>query len=194
VGPRGQVELALPVTIRDLTDGATTGGVGDVTMAYKHVLYANGETLTIASAALNLVVPSGDRHRGLGDGTVRVEPSLLAGRQWDGIVFQGQVRGVAPIDEQRADRAVRYRLAFSYPLSPLRRAWVPTVEVEVLQNVTAQRHHLFVTPQIYKGLTKRGHVAVAAGAQLPVAGDADPFDYRILGFFLWEYADGGLWW
>ena len=42
-------------------------------------------------------------------------------------------------------------------------------------------------------LVKRGHVAFSFGAQVPVAGTKS-FDYRLLGFFLWEYADGGLWW
>ena len=71
---------------------------------------------------------------------------------------------------------------------------MPTIEVEALQNVTAQQHQLFITPQVYKGLSKRGHLAIALGAQFPVAGDRGPFDYRVLGFFLWDYADGGLWW
>jgi hypothetical protein len=194
VGPRGQVEIALPFAAHDVTGGATTGGVGDMTLASKYVLYADLPSLTIASVSLDLVLPSGDRDRHLGDGTVSFEPSLLAGKEISNFVMQGQIRGVAPLDENRADRGVRYRFAFSYPLSPLKRAWVPGLELEVVQNVTARQHHLFLTPEIYKGLTKRGHVAVAMGAQFPVAGDADPFDYRVLAFLLWEYADGGLWW
>jgi len=194
VGPRGQVELSVPVVAHDVTNGATTGGVGDVTVSYKHVLYADVPSLTIFSAALDLVVPTGDRDRGLGDGTVSVLPGLLAGKEIRNLVIQGEVRGEAPVDEHRADRAVRYRLAFSYPLSPLRRGVVPSVEVEALQDVTARQHNLFVTPQVYTGLSKRGHLALAVGAQIPVAGDADPFDYRVLAFLLWEYTDGGLWW
>ena len=194
VGPRGQVEIALPFVVHDVTDGATTGGVGDLALAYKHVLYADLPSRTIASASLDLVLPSGDRDRHLGDGTVSFEPSLLAGKEIHNVVIQGQILGLAPIDENRADRGVDYRLAFSYPLSPLKRAWVPTLEIEVLQDVTAQQHNLFLTPEIYKGITKRGHVAVALGAQVPVAGGPDPFDYRVLAFLLWEYTDGGLWW
>jgi hypothetical protein len=194
IGARGQAEVALPFVVHDVTDGATTGGVGDLTLAYKHVLYADLPSLTIASASLDLVLPSGDRDRHLGDGTVSFEPSLLAGKELYNFVIQGQILGIAPLDENRADRGVDYRLAFSYPLSRLKRAWVPTLELEVLQNVSAQQHNLFLTPQIYKGITKRGHVAVALGAQVPVAGGADPFDYRVLAFLLWEYTDGGLWW
>ena len=193
VGARGQVEIALPFAVHDVSDGATTGGVGDLALAYKHVLYADLPSLTIASAGLDLVVPTGDHSRHLGDGTVTFEPSLLAGKQIRNLVIQGQILGIAPLDENRADRGVSYRFAFSYPLSELKRAWVPTLEMEVLQNVTAQQANFFLTPEIYKGITKRGHVAVALGAQIPVAGP-DPFDYRILAFLLWDYADGGLWW
>jgi mono/diheme cytochrome c family protein len=194
VGARGQVEIALPFAIHDVTDGATTGGIGDLGLAYKHVLYADLPSLTIASASLDVVLPSGDYSRHLGDGTVSFEPSLLAGKEIRNFVIQGQILGVAPLDDNRADRAVDYRVALSYPLSALKRAWVPTLELEVLQDVTAKQHNLFLTPQVYKGITARGHVAVAVGAQIPVAGDADPFDYRVLAFLLWEYTDGGLWW
>ncbi len=194
VGPRGEVEIAVPFVVHDVTDGATTGGIGDLGLAYKQVLYADLPSLTIASVGLDLSVPTGDRDRHLGDGTVTFQPSLLAGKQIYNLVIQGQILGIAPLDKNRADRGVSYRFAFSYPLSDLKSAWVPTLETEVLQNVTAQEHNFFLTPEIYKGITKRGHVAVALGAQIPVAGGPDPFDYRVLAFLLWDYADGGLWW
>ncbi|HVM96819.1 MAG TPA: c-type cytochrome [Candidatus Acidoferrales bacterium] len=194
VGRRGQVEVSLPFAAHDITHGPTTAGLGDVTLAYTHVLYANRFSATIVAAALDLGLPTGDYHRNLGAGTVNFGPSLLLGQRLGPIVFQGQIRGDAPIDENRADRSVSYNLAFSYPFSSIKRDWVPTVEIEALQDVSTSQHHLFITPEIYKGLTRRGHVAVALGAQIPVAGDADPFDVRVLAFFLWEYSDGGLWW
>src|SRR5207247_2584594 len=76
VGPRGQIEVVLPLTAQDVTHGATTGGVGDVTLAYKHVLYADLPSMTVAAVGLDLLLPTGDRHRGLGDGTVSFAPSL----------------------------------------------------------------------------------------------------------------------
>ena len=194
VGVRGEVEIGVPFVVHDVTDGATTGGIGDLGLAYKQVLYADLPSLTIASVGLDLTVPTGDRDRHLGDGTVSFQPSLLAGKQIRNLVIQGQILGIAPLDKNRADRGVSYRFAFSYPLSELKSAWVPTLETEVLQNVTAQEHNFLLTPEIYKGITKRGHVAVALGAQIPVAGGPDPFDYRVLAFLLWDYADGGLWW
>ena len=52
---------------------------------------------------------------------------------------------------------------------------------------------LFITPQLYLGLVRRGHIAFSLGSQIPV-GHERPFDYRIVSFLLWEYADAGLWW
>ena len=49
-----------------------------------------------ALMTLDLVLPTGDRHRGLGDGTVSLQPSLLAGKEIAPLVIQGQLLGVAP--------------------------------------------------------------------------------------------------
>lgn len=79
IGPRGQIELSVPFQIEDPNEGPTVGGIGDLALGYKHVLYANLPARTIASGSLELALPSGDRDRGLGDGTVKFEPSLHAG-------------------------------------------------------------------------------------------------------------------
>lgn len=97
------------------------------------------------------------------------------------------------MDDDRADQALHYRLATSYPLGPLRRDWWPTLELEAQQNLSNGNDTFFLTPQIYKAIRKRGHVAVAVGVQVPVGGH-QPFEYRVVGFLLWEYLDGGLWW
>jgi hypothetical protein len=193
VGPRGQVEIALPLLARDAAGDEARAGPGDLALGYKHVLYASLARMTIVAGSLELVLPSGDRSRGLGDGTVAFEPSLHVGTGLRPLVLQGQVKGLAPVDEGRASRGVRGLVAASWPLGPLRRDWVPTLELEAARDVTRGRTDFFLTPQVYKAIRTRGHVALAAGAQVPVGG-RQPFDYRIVGFLLWEYADGGLWW
>lgn len=194
LGARGQVEVVVPALVRDEPGAEARAGVGDVAIGYKHVLLANLAARRILSASLELALPSGDAERGLGDGTVTFEPSLHAGQQLGPLVLQGQVKGVAPVDASDADRGIRWRVGASLPLEPTRRAWVPSVEWETFQNVTAGDATHLVTPQIYKAIRRRGHVAVAAGVQVPVGGGARPFDYRVMAFLLWEYADGGLWW
>ncbi len=194
VGARGQVELALPLSIIDAKDGATTAGVGDIALAYKHVTYASLQTHSIVALATDLVVPSGDHRRGLGNGTTTFEPALLSGHSYAGLVLQTQFRAVLPVDVDRAARHFLYRFALQYPLGTLKNTLVPALEFESAQKIEGSfRDYTLLAPTLYVPLTKRGHVAVGIGSQIPVSHHR-PFDYRVGAFFLWEYLDGGIWW
>jgi mono/diheme cytochrome c family protein len=194
VGPRGMVELALPFVYHDPKGGATTGGIGDLTLAYKQVLLASPQHGAIAAFSLDLGLPTGDRDRGLGNGTVELGPSFRAGKTLGPLVFQSEIKAVLPVEVNRAARRMLYRAVLQLPLSPLRRGWVPGVGVEADTKVEGEARDVYsLTPQVYKGLSRSGHIAVAVGAKIPVAG-AHAFDYQIGAFLLWEYMDGGLWW
>src|SRR5262245_26497026 len=69
VGARGQIELEIPLAIHDVHDGATTGGIGDLTVGYKHVLFVENSRHTIAAASFDIGLPTGDRDRHLGKDT-----------------------------------------------------------------------------------------------------------------------------
>lgn len=193
IGARGQWEVILPYQVKESGE-KTVAGPGDLALAYKHVFLAHNEWQAISAASLELALPSGDRNRGLGDGTVKFEPSLLSGIALGRLILQNQIQAVLPVDEDRAARQMRYRLAVSYPLSPLKRGLVPTIEMEFRHRVQGKSQEVFfLAPQLYTGIRLRGHVALAIGAQIPLTG-ADPFHYRLGAFLLWEYLDGGLWW
>ena len=143
---------------------------------------------------LEVVVPSGDHDRGLGDGTFTFEPSFLSGIALRQFVFQNQLQAVLPLNEDRAARQMRYRIAGSYLPSPFRPSLVPSLEVEFRHNLQGESNNvLLLTPQLYTSLRLRGHVALRVGAQIPIAG-TDPFHYRIGAALVWDYLDGGLWW
>ncbi len=193
LGARGQWEFSLPYTVKE-TREKTTAGPGDLSLEYKHILSTHTEKRALTAAALEVVVPSGDRDRGLGDGTFTFEPSFLSGIALRQFVFQNQIQAVLPLDEGRADRQMRYRIAGSYVTSLLRRALVPSLEVEFRHHLQGESNGvLLLTPQLYTGLRFRGHVALRIGAQIPIAG-TDPFHYRIGAALVWDYLDGGLWW
>jgi cytochrome c553 len=148
----------------------------------------------VAAFSLDLILPTGDRDRGLGDGTVGLGPSLRAGKTLGPFVLQTEIKAELPIDVNRAPRRLLYRAALQFPLSPLKRAWVPGLEFEADTKVEGQaRDSYYLAPTLLKGLTRRGHVSMAIGAKIPVAGHR-AFDYQIGAFLLWEYLDGGLWW
>ncbi len=194
VGARGMVETTVPFVYNDPHGSATTGGVGDFTLAYKHLLLANLQYGAVAAFSLDLVLPTGDRDRGLGDGTAGLGPSLRAGKTVGPFVLQSEIKAVLPVDVNRAPRRLLYRAALQFPLSPLKRAWVPGLEFEADTKVEGQaRDGYYLAPTLFKGLTRRGHVSMAIGAKIPLAGHR-AFDYQIGAFLLWEYMDGGLWW
>ena len=194
LGSRGMAEVTLPIVYNDPRGGAAAGGVGDLTLAYKHVLWASQQYGAIASFSLDLVLPTGNRDRGLGDGTVGLGPSLRAGKTLGPFVLQGEIKAVLPADVDLAPRRLLYRAALQLPLSSLKSGWVPALEFEADTKVIGQARDVYsLAPMLYKGLSKRGHVALAVGAKIPVAGAQTP-DYQIGAFLLWEYLDGGLWW
>lgn len=194
LGPRGMVEAALPFVYRDPQKEAPTGGIGDLTLAYKRLLLADPWYGAVAAFSLDVGLPTGDRDRRLGNGTVEFGPSLRAGKTIGPLVLQSEIKAVLPIDVNRAPRRLLYRAVLQFPFSPLRRDWVPGVGFEADTKVEGEARDTYsLTPQIYKGLSRSGHIAVAVGAKIPIAG-ARTFDYQVGAFLLWEYMEGGLWW
>ncbi len=49
-----------------------------------------------------------------------------------------------------------------------------------------------VLPQARIGLNKRGNIALNAGVELPVNDRDDRYDWRAYVYFIWDFADGGL--
>ena len=47
-----------------------------------------------------------------------------------------------------------------------------------------------ILPQVRVGLSKRGHVAINAGVELPV-NDTYRYDWRAYAYLIWDFADGG---
>ena len=195
IGARGQIELTVPLSLIDPIGGPTVGGFGDLGLAYKHVVFASLPLRTIFSLATDLIMPSGDHARGLGDGTTTFEPAVLSGHGLPGgFVLQTQFRAVLPIDVNRAPRHFLYRFALQYPLGPRKNALVPALEFESAQKIEGVfRDYTVLAPTLYIPLSQRGHLAIGLGGQIPVS-DRRSFDYRLGAFFLWEYLDGGIWW
>jgi len=194
VGARGQVEIALPAQLVDEKHGGpTAGGFGDLTLAYKHVAYAGLAPPAIASLAVDLVLPSGDAAKGTGEGTVAFEPALLAGARAGPLILQTDFRAALPIDASSAPRVFFYRFALQAPLGAMRRSLVPALELETAQRIDGDFHdYTALGPTFYVPLSKRGHVALALGGQVPVSAHR-PFDYRVSALVLWDYLDGPLW-
>ena len=67
----------------------------------------------------------------------------------------------------------------------------PALEAVVAQPFDGGATEVSVLPQLFFGLSKLGHVALVAGAEVPLT-DLD-YDVRIHTFLLWDIADGPFW-
>ena len=193
VGARGQIEVSLPASIVDPNGGPTTSGVGDLGLSYKHVLFADAAWRSIATARLAVSVPTGKTNGGIGSGTWVFAPQLLAGQELGPFILQGEIAAEVPTDIARADRQMFYGLALQYRLGPYTKSLVAGFELQQTQALDSDVHAATVLgPTLYVPLSRRGHVAFAVGAQLPVAG-VRPYDWLLGSFLLWDFADGPFW-
>jgi mono/diheme cytochrome c family protein len=187
VGRTGQWEVAVPLVTRT---GGT--GLGDIELAGKYALWYDTGSLSILSVGVEMVLPTGSTASNFGGGTMKLAPFVAAAKGAGNTFLQSSIKLERPLRAGHSSE-LQYDLAWTVPLTSEKRGIHPIIEIHGITDLSHSSTTFFVTPQVYVALPKRGHVAVSLGAQIPL-GPQKPFDYRILGFFLWEYADGGIWW
>jgi cytochrome c553 len=190
-GSRGHWEIAVPFAAEFGTPSAS--GLGDIELSAKYVLLDRLSALAILSGGLEAVLPTGESSLGIGSGSWKLAPYLAAGKGFDSFFVQSSLKGEFPLESDAGESELLFNLAFTLPLTKEKKGLFPMLELNTITALETGDTAMLLTPQLYIGLVKRGHVAFSLGGQIPVAGER-PFDYRILSFLLWEYADGGLWW
>ena len=76
--PRWRIGLEIPLVFTDLRDQRSMGGVGDLTIENKFLLYKFGQRPGQVAAGFEVRLPTGSERRGLG-GEAAIEPFLAAG-------------------------------------------------------------------------------------------------------------------
>lgn len=190
-GKRGQWEIAVPFAYE--SGSPARRGLADVEMSAKYVLAQHAAARFILSGGLETGLPTADLGLGVGNGAWKLVPYLAAAKGFAAFYLQASVKYETPVQAGAGDRELRYDLAFTLPLTREKKGLFPILEFNGLTVPKTGKAEWFLTPQLYLGLVRRGHVAFSFGSQLPLS-RARPFDYRLMGFLLWEYADGGLWW
>ena len=193
IGARGQVEVSLPVSWVQPDQGSSAAGVGDLGLSYKHVLLADPAWNSIVTARLAMTLPSGKTTDGIGSGTAVFAPQLLAGQALGPFILQAEIAAEVPVDADKADRQMFYGFAFQHRLGPYKKSLVVELELQQTQSLASDvRAGTVLGPGLYVPLSRRGHVAVSAGAQFPVAGTR-PYDWLVGSFLLWDFTDGPIW-
>jgi hypothetical protein len=197
IGPRAQLELGVPFALEEDASGSQQEGLGDLALALKYALWHSKQRGGIVSVSGEVVLPTGERDRGLGDGTVVLEPALLYGQILPRDFFlHAQLLGEFPTRGGRGDDEVQLRLALGksfFEDGGFGREWAPMLELQAVR-IFARGEPDFevdLAPQLQVALNRRQHVRLSLGAQLPVNHTRER-PVRALLYVLWDWYDGGL--
>jgi hypothetical protein len=194
-GARNQVEIVLPVAAHDAGPAGWQGGFGDLAVGVKRALYHSHARGTILSLTGEVVLPTGDRARGLGKGVTVIEPFVTIGQllpRENFIQFQGGIE--FPTDTARAGREVFWRttVGHSFTAGEWGRTWSPMVEVLGARELHAgEAAQWDLVPQVQVTLSTRQHIMLNAGLRVPLT-DRGPRPTQALVYVLWDWFDGGL--
>ncbi len=190
VGRRSMVEIAVPLVSTNVLT-TWTSGIGDVALALTHAIFERAAAPRIVSVGVEASLPSGDRFKAHGSGTVVFEPFVAAGAMARGWYVQSQLKVELPVNSARADRTFAYNAYVGRDSGMAPNAWTIGLEVNgatAFPRLGVVNHLVALTPQVRKGLTGTGALAASAGVMLPV-NKRDAQGVRWVGYLLWEYLE-----
>lgn len=193
-GARSQFELKIPVTMAERTAGDWTGGVGDLALGLKRVMYHNLQRGTIFSLAGEVIIPTGDEDDGFGSGVLKLEPFASFGQALPADAFiHAQAGAELVTDRTYGDHEGFWRGAIgkSFEQAHFGRTWSPMVEVLGSRAFTSGAPvHWDIAPQFQVTLNTRQHIMANVALRIPLDDAARP--KQLLVYLLWDWFDGGL--
>jgi mono/diheme cytochrome c family protein len=203
-GKRDQLEVALPFGWMHQPDGSLAGGLGDISIGDKHVLFSklnsNGErpvyesTGSILSIQGEVTLPSGNVSKGLGAGEtvfgVFAAYDVLLPAQ---AFLQLQAGGNFPLHIHDTPRSVYLNSAFGKTFSvDYGRQWSPMIEMVGSHDLAAGAVTDWdVIPEFQVTLNRRQHIRAALGFRVPL-NDTAGRPRQVIAYVLWDWFDGGL--
>jgi len=182
LGPRWQGEAKLS----RLSQGATPEEY-EAELGVKWAFHDRGTSLLLA-AGTDVEIPLHD-----GGHTTVVPYFSHASPLGERFTLQGTLRTHLPASGVRQGDVELSEVVHWLP-GEWPRGIFPGLELTVVAPFEAEdRWRLSLIPQLHLALSKRGHVAVNVGLELPLAGARKDFGYRLHTFLLWDMADGGFW-
>lgn len=195
IGARSQWEIVLPVSLQQAGEGGPwSQGLGDAAAALKHVVFYDAGRGSIVSLGSEIVLPTGRRSTGAGKGTLIFEPFVSAGQAVGGSGFlQAQAGVELPVDLEKSAREAFLRIAAGQTFFQGRfnREWSPMLELAGAKPLASGAAMAWdVIPQLQLSLSRRHHVLLSAGVQVPIVQRAGRgITFRT--YLLWDWFDGG---
>lgn len=198
IGPRNQLEIIVPFSWEERRElgqpAATAGGIGDIALGMKRVLFHSLRRGSIFSVAGEVKLPTGSESRGFGSGTAAFEPFIAFGQLLprDGFLHV-QTGAELPFESGHDDEGF-FRLAAGKTFTEGRfgRSWSPMVELLGKGDLKSTlRFHWDWMPGVQVSLSTRQHILGAVGVRMPL-NDRDQTDPQLVMYILWDWFDGGL--
>ena len=192
-GARNQIEVKVPIDLQQQGDQPWVRGIGDVAFAFKRAFLANTSSGTIAAAGAELILPTGNAEKGLGNGYTVFEPFAMWGQALPRNSYFQMHGGLEIPSDSAATEEAFVRSAIGTTFAQERgfgRAWSPQVEV-LWARPFGEESEWDVVPQIQVSLSKLQHVLIAGGVRVPLT-QREERHPQVLFYFLWDWFDGGL--
>ena len=194
-GSRTMMEFNVPFDTQQTDTGQLNYGLGDVAIAVKRDLFHSVASGSIVSIGEEVALPTGKESLGLGGGVTTFETFAAYGQRLPGQSFIQFHTGVGlPTKPDIVPREAFWRTAVgkTFTEGGFYRTWTPIVEfVAARELVSGATSQWDVVPQMQVSLSKRRHILVSGGVQIPmnVRDDRHP---TVLTYFLWDWYEGGL--
>jgi hypothetical protein len=196
-GRKNQIEATVPVNFERPAPGRWYGGVGDISLGLKRVLFSSLETGSILSLQGEVIAPTGNVEHGLGSGVTTFETFAAFAQllPWQSFV-QIQSGAVLPRDTAKAPQNIFFHSALGKSFAQsegLGRLWSPMVEFIASRDlVDGAKTDWDVVPEFQVSLSRRQHIRMAAGVSIPVT-DTVGRSLQAMVYVLWDWQDGKLW-
>lgn len=195
-GARNQIEVAAPFNFLERNNGGWVGGIGDLVLGYKRVVFSTMKTGSIFSLQGEVIAPTGNRFHHLGSGVTTFETFAAFGQLLPRLSFlQIQTGAEFPADTQKASKAVYWRAALGKTFAGnggFGRSWTPMTEFLADRDLeTGAKTNWDIVPQLQVTLPRRQHVRLNIGVRTPINNTAGR-STQIMLYVLWDFFDGGL--
>ena len=194
MGKKTQLEISAPFSFDKQNNNSWFGGLGDIGLGVKRVLFSSLDTGSILSVQQGVNFPSGNHSRGFGTGVTVFETFASYGQLLPANSFlQLQAGTDLPKSTVNTPRSIfgRAALGKSFRQSEgLGRMWSPMAELLWDRSFeTGAKTNFDVMPEFQVTLSKRQHVRVAVGVRIPATNTAGR-PVQAVFYLLWDWFDG----
>jgi mono/diheme cytochrome c family protein len=194
LGARTMIEFNIPFESHRTDSGEWQYGLGDAAIAVKRDLFHSTALGTIVSAGEEVALPTGKETLGLGSGVTTFESFAALGQRLGAQGFVQFHGGIGlPTKPDLVPREVFWRTAVgqTFTQGGFYRTWTPMVELVAARELESGAPTEWdIVPQMQVSLSKRRHVLVSGGVQIPMT-ERQGRRPQVLTYLLWDWYEGG---